>query len=128
MFKLHVIGIKIMIMVVCTIILEVYHHFYHRPWLSEAQTPELSVSNSVFQPEEEKKKQGLPEREEVRLCKDQGAGILPCIQHSRQSVSAGQDCPPQGSWGVSLVGTPSQPGYNCAVHDSIAKVCTCCQQ
>lgn len=57
MFKLHVIGIKIMIMVVCTIILEAYHHFHHRPQLSEAQTPELSIGSSVFQAGAEQKNQ-----------------------------------------------------------------------
>lgn len=47
-----------MIMVVCTIILEVYHHFHRRPQLSEAQTPELSICSSVFQPRAEQKNQG----------------------------------------------------------------------
>lgn len=62
MFKLRVIGIKIMIMAVCTIIFEVYHHFYCKAELSEAQVSEMLRFNQG----EEKQRVCLPP--EKALC------------------------------------------------------------
>lgn len=61
-----------MIMAVCTIILEVYHHFYHRAELSEAQAPEMLCFNQG----EEKQRVCLPP--ERALCAEQG-GLSPVL-------------------------------------------------
>lgn len=92
-------------MAVCTIILEVYHHFYQRPQVSEAQT-ERSVCNSVFQSEEAA----------AGLC-----SVLCSVPPAKHLCRAGPASlgKLEGPWGARSL----HPGYNCAVHPPSC-VCT----